>query len=604
MNTTDADFRDNSESLASFVAIRERLVNYILIACAVGGLPAILMSLPRSLEFGFKPIQHYMHAMYLLLVVLALFRNRIPFLIRAGFLLGAAFLASLLSLHGWGLIGMYSIFMMVTIFLGVVFLGIRGGIVIAIVVVISEGVIALLVYQGVITFDFDFNAFSVAPNSWIVSVSHIAVFAVLLILCFGYIKSALTNSIEMLEHRTHELESASSAMKQESMKRRVLEGQLVQSQKMEAIGRLAGGVAHDFNNQLMVIINMSEMLLLRLPKGDPGHRQAQMIKEAGEKSAELTNQLLAFSRKQVIEPAVISLNNSLLELKRMLSRMIGEDIKLEIRLEDAPWPVLIDPTQVEQVIINLVVNARDAMPSGGLILLETKNLYLDQGYADSHAEIEPGEYLELSVSDTGIGMDRETISHIFEPFFTTKGKDKGTGLGLSMVYGIVKQAGGNIGVYSEPGSGTTFKVYLPRVREQIEDKKIAAEKSVSLEGTETVLVVEDEELVLQSTLMVLSDHGYQVIKAANGEAALKYVQENDRDIDIMVTDVIMTGINGKDLALKMAEIRPAIKVLFVSGYADDVIVHHGVLERGTPFLQKPFNMNQLLLKLREILDSN
>ena len=601
MNQNEVEAKTPSEIVLSVDTVRDRLVNGFLLGVSIGGLPAILLALPRSLQFGFRPVQYFTHGIYLLFVVFAFFRRRIPYSVRASFLLGAAVLAGLLSLLAWGLIGMYSVYLMAAVFLGVIFLGIKGGVVIAAMIVTAQVGIAFLACRGVIVYEVDFNTFALAPSSWTLSIGHVSVFAVLLILSFGAMERALSHTIESLEGRTHDLERTSSAMREEMEERRRLEDQLLQAQKMEAVGRLAGGVAHDFNNHLMVILNMSELLKTELG-GDGSARQSiEMIQEAAERSASLTQQLLAFSRKQVMRPEMVSLDESLFNLEKMLVRLIGEDVQIEFRLEEASWLVFIDPTQIEQVMINLAVNARDAMPRGGMLIIETKNVHVDEGYTDFQGNVKPGDYLRLTVSDTGTGMDSETLSHVFEPFFTTKGRDKGTGLGLAIVYGIIKQAGGAVNVYSEPGTGTTFHVYLPRADEQRKDDGKEGGPAVSLRGTETVLVVEDEELVRKTTERILAENGYRVIVAPSGEEALRRIHEGARTIDLVITDVIMTGMNGKELAVEIERSHPQIKIIYVSGYVDDVIARHGVLEPGVPFLQKPFASEELLRKVRESL---
>ena len=384
--------------------------------------------------------------------------------------------------------------------------------------------------------------------------------------------------------------------------RKGLEDQLVQAQKMEAIGRLAGGVAHDFNNQLMVIMNVNSMVGKIIPEdNERAKKMLDISVKASEKARALTAQLLAFSRKQVVEPAVLDLNQVLEDIKKLLGRMIGEDVKVTYKLSPDLGYVLIDPVQIEQVIMNLSVNARDAMPEGGSLVFETGNVRLDPNGLDPRLEIKPGNYVMLAVSDNGEGMDKATLEHIFEPFYTTKKKGEGTGLGLAMVYGIVKQAGGAVHVYSEPGRGTTFKIYLERVDEDAK-KQEKKETEKAQGGHECILLVEDEELVRDSTTAFLADYGYNVIKAESGEEAVEIFNEKCSSIKIVITDVIMTGMNGAELADKIKRLDPDSRILFMSGYTDNIIARHGVLEKGVDFIQKPFTTEEMLKKVRKILD--
>jgi len=386
--------------------------------------------------------------------------------------------------------------------------------------------------------------------------------------------------------------------------RRALEQQLRQAQKMEAVGRLAGGIAHDFNNLLMVISGYSEFLLERIGP-DPALRgPAQEIANAAERATSLTRQLLAFSRKQMLAPKVMDLNAVVTENLKMLTRLIGEDIDLVMVPGGDIGAVKADPGQIEQVVMNLAVNARDAMPQGGKLTIETANVKLDATYARFHSEVRPGDYIMLAISDTGMGMDAETQSHIFEPFYTTKGL-KGTGLGLSTVYGIVKQSEGYIWVYSETGKGTTFKIYLPRVGATVDTEaaQTAAPSQQPGQGRETILLVEDEENLRQLTRQSLENQGYRVIDAADGAAAIRLSQAHKGPIHLLLTDVIMPGMNGRELANQVSPSRPEMKVLYMSGYAENHIGHNGTLDQGIILLQKPFTLPALKAKVREVLDT-
>jgi CheY-like chemotaxis protein len=371
---------------------------------------------------------------------------------------------------------------------------------------------------------------------------------------------------------------------------------------MEAIGRLAGGVAHDFNNILTVIKGYSQLSLTEMKEGEPLRENIEEIKKSADRAADLTRQLLAFSRRQVMEMKVLDLNDLLRNLDKMLHRVIGEDIELATILEENLGRVETDPGQIEQVIMNLAVNARDAMSKGGKLTIETANVDLDQAYARAHVAVKPGPYVMISASDTGVGMPPEIRDRIFEPFFTTKEKGKGTGLGLSTVYGIVKQSGGNIWVYSEPEKGTTFKIYLPRVDEPFEELKEKLAKEELPRGNETILIVEDEEDVLKLAGRILSRQGYHILEASGGEEALRICKKRKEPFHLLLTDVVMPQMSGRQLEEQLSRVCQDFKVLYMSGYTDNAIVHHGILEKGLSFLQKPFTLEGLLRKVREVLD--
>jgi len=383
--------------------------------------------------------------------------------------------------------------------------------------------------------------------------------------------------------------------------RRRLQVQLQQAAKMEAVGRLAGGVAHDFNNLLNVIIGYSELMLERRDAGDFLERGAREIRKAADRAAGLTRQLLAFSRQQVLELKVLDLHDIIAEMRELLLRMLGEDVELVVMPAEVLGRVRADPGQIGQVLMNLAANSRDAMPRGGRFIIETANVVIDETYSAQHADMPPGSYVVLSVSDTGSGMSPETRSHIFEPFFTTKEKGKGTGLGLATVYGIVKQSGGYIWVYSEPDLGATFKLYLPRVDAEPERVQPVAATTPNCCGSETLLVVEDEAGVRLLVRDYLRLRGYTVLEAEHGEEALRIAGRHSGEISLMITDVIMPGMNGRELAERMAALRPAMKVLYMSGYAETAVYRKGVLEPGAPFLQKPFGPPDLGRKVRDVL---
>jgi len=383
--------------------------------------------------------------------------------------------------------------------------------------------------------------------------------------------------------------------------RKHLEEQLLHAQKMEAVGRLAGGVAHDFNNMLTVISGYNRMILDELSAMDPLRGYAEEVLKAADRAGALTNQLLAFSRRQILRPRVIGVNTVLGQTEKMLRRLIGEDVELVLRLDPAAGNIKADPLHVEQAIVNLAVNSRDAMPLGGRLTIETENVHLDENYARTHMGVSPGEFVMIAVSDTGHGMDAETRRRIFEPFFTTKEKGKGTGLGLATVYGMIKQTGGDIWVYSEPGKGTTFKLYFPRVAEPASDSAEGDAGLANRSGSETVLVVEDEQAVRDLTVRILRQLGYVILTASSGAEALEIGQTHDGIIHLLLTDVVMPGMSGRHLADQLLQRRPGTKVLFLSGYTENTVVHHGVLDAGVNFLPKPFSRESLARKLREVL---
>jgi PAS domain S-box-containing protein len=382
---------------------------------------------------------------------------------------------------------------------------------------------------------------------------------------------------------------------------RRLEDQLRQAQKMEAIGRLAGGIAHDFNNVLTVISSYSSLNLKTLKPGDPLHSDLSEINTACERAESITRQLLAFSRGQVLKPRVLDLGETLGALTTMLERLIGEDVELTMRTAPDLAKVYADPGQIEQVLMNLVINARDAMPSGGKLVIETKNVELDAEYAAVHVGAAPGPYVMFAVTDTGVGMSADTKAQIFEPFFTTKPLGKGTGLGLAMVFGIITQSGGSIDVYSEPGLGTTFKVYLPRAMRDSDTTARPSHPDIDYRGTETILLVEDDDAVRKLTRKVLHGAGYHVIEAANGGEAVLLAEQHEA-IDLLLTDVIMPRMSGRQLVERITKDRAELQVIYMSGYTDDAMLHHGVVESGVPFIQKPVSIDTLLRTVRRVLD--
>jgi two-component system cell cycle sensor histidine kinase/response regulator CckA len=389
---------------------------------------------------------------------------------------------------------------------------------------------------------------------------------------------------------------------QDISERHLLEQQLRQAQKMEAVGRLAGGVAHDFNNLLMVIKGHTELLMNALPPADPMSRKISQIDRAADRAAALTKQLLAFSRMQVLQPRVMNLNGVVEDMGKLLPRLIGEDVELGIRMAQDLGKIRADASQMEQIIMNLAVNARDAMPTGGRLIIETSNADLDRTYNTTHPIVKPGRYVLLAVSDTGTGMDAETQAHIFEPFFTTKEPGKGTGLGLATVYGVVKQSGGFIWVYSELGKGTSFKIYLPRV-DQPEDKgSLPLAFSEAPRGTETILLAEDEQDVREVAREFLESGGYTVIEAHNGAEALRLAAEHKTTVDLLVTDMVMPGMTGKELAGRLQHQHLGLGVIYMSGYSEQTAVETTQVDASMRLLTKPFSRGSILRAVREALN--
>jgi signal transduction histidine kinase len=401
----------------------------------------------------------------------------------------------------------------------------------------------------------------------------------------------------------HRKQQSVAALRASEERYRLLFQQLVQAEKMQAIGRLAGGVAHDFNNVPTIIMGYAQQLI-DFPDANPDAVQnnANQIITASNRAAALTRQLLAFGRKQVLQPTVVNLNEIIVDLDKMVRRLISENVEIVTRPATKLGTVKADPGQIEQVLLNLVINARDAMPHGGTLTVETANVELDQAYADDHAGVRPGPYVVLAVSDTGVGMDAETQAHIFEPFFTTKEMGKGSGLGLATVYGVVQQSGGHLSVYSEPGRGSTFKVYLPRAGDVTEPLPASPVQQPAMRGKETILVAEDDRQVRDLAVAILKACGYLVLELENANDAEQVCQQHDGEIDLLLTDVVMREVSGPDLARTVQRVRPEIKVLFMSGYTDSAIVHQGVLNPGIAFLPKPFTPSTLAGRVRQVLD--
>ena len=418
------------------------------------------------------------------------------------------------------------------------------------------------------------------------------------------LKNGQSADIDMRVYRIRDagFHNATLVVPQDDRRRKQLEDQLQQAQKMESVGMLAGGIAHDFNNLLTIINGYSQMLLSGLPENDESRSSVEQIMKAGERAAELTRQLLTFSRRQVVRPRVLDLNTVVVSTAVMLRRLIGEHI--ELRIVEGPnlAKVHADASQLEQVILNLAVNSRDAMSDGGTLILETQNVDFDEPYAGPHTTLQPGRYAMLAVTDTGAGMDAETRSHLFEPFFTTKAQGYGTGLGLSTVYGIVKQSGGEIVVYSEPGQGTCVKIYFPSVTDATVEDPVEGAVEKIRQGSETILLVEDEEAVRKLVRRTLEKQGYRLLVAASGIDAVRLAERHNGPIHLLISDVVMPQMSGRETAERLKTLRPGMHVLYVSGYTETTIVRGGKLDTGEIFLQKPFTPRSLMRQVRDLLD--
>lgn len=429
------------------------------------------------------------------------------------------------------------------------------------------------------------------------------IFIVLLIIMIKELRQSRQELDARVKARTADLEMSNQALKREIQNREKLQAQLVQAQKMESIGRLAGGVAHDFNNMLSIIIGYSQLSMEKMSPDEPLHADLQEIHQAAQRSTEITGKLLAFARKQTVSPVVLDLNTAIEGLLKMLERLLREDITLSWRPGNRVWRIYIDPSQVDQLLINLCINARDAIEGSGEITIETDNIIFDTDYCMQHTGFVPGDFVVLSVSDNGCGMDNDTRDHIFEPFFTTKQLGKGTGLGLPMVYGIMRQNKGFINVYSEPDRGTTFKMYFPRDKTGSDGEPVPEQIKPETGRGETILLVEDESSLLDLATRLLKSLNYNVLSAASPGDALKLAKKNAGKIHLLLTDVIMPEMNGRELALQLTALSPELKTLFMSGYTANVIAHQGVLEKGIHFIQKPLTINTLSAKVRLVLDS-
>jgi len=584
------------EALAQW---RERIFFAIFLSCLFFAFIPYVQSALNSFNHQNWTLLFIHSISYLSIVVIVLFR-RIPFSIRAPIALFTFYGVGLTALLMIGPVSSGRVWLFSFSIIATLLLGLRAGLASIIINALTLFAVGYFLSNGTLNWTAE-N--SIHLKLWtVIAVTFIFLNSVVTI-SLAVLVRALEKDLVRSQYFSAKLQKANKALKESHEKRELLEDKLIQAQKMESVGRLAGGVAHDYNNISSIIIGYSELALEKVEPSNPLHDDLIEIFNAAKRSTDITRQLLAFARQQTIAPKVLDLNNTTESMLKMLRRLIGEDIDLAWLPGSEVWPVKMDPTQIDQILANLCVNARDAIADVGKVTIETENISFDENYCADHAGFIPGEYVLLAVSDDGIGMAPETLDKVFEPFFTTKGQGKGTGLGLATVYGIVKQNEGFINVYSEPDKGTSIKIYMPRHTGQ--GAESFAEENIEIplsQGSEVVLLVEDDASILKLVERVLENLGYMVLPTNSPEEAIKLVEEHIGNIHLLITDVVMPEMNGRELSEKLQVLYPQLKILFMSGYTANVIAHRGVLDEGISFISKPFSSKEIALKIREVLD--
>ena len=585
--------------------LRDRLLNGTLLALAVIGLPGYVTGLLEALQLDQWPMALIYSVMYGTILGTALLAKRLPYSLRAAVLLALSYLFGLTILAEFGLSGTGPVILLTLCVYATALFGLRAGLWATGLSVATLAAVGSLMCMGLLDFRQELALNSVTPISWLVTGALFLMLVLTLVISAGMMLGHMEDSLRLVHDRTNEMQESNIRLEQEAASRKKTETeneelskQLLHAQKMEAIGRLAGGVAHDFNNLLTVINSNAEIALRR----NPNSAEMRDIYQAAKRATALTRQLLAFSRKQIIRVQPLDLNSLLRELSKMLGRMIGEDIEVDLSGCEAQGGIKADPGQIEQVVINLAVNARDAMPKGGRLILATQDLHFTPDDAKLPPGLAPGAHVRLTVSDTGAGMDAATRERVFEPFFTTKPPDRGTGLGLSTVFGIIKQHRGEIRVESEPGAGTTFELFFPRVLPEQLRKDTPPSFKLPPRGTETILLVEDDPQVLRSSQRILEGLGYTLLTAASGGQALELAKGVSQAPDLLMTDVVMPGMNGRELAESLLPDFPSIKVIYISGHTGDTVLKAGIRQGQAEFLAKPFSPSELANKIRSVLD--